>query len=223
MAGFARQGLNCYFGPTRLAGWGSAFKYDSVSIMTNVRTFLMMGRPGAGKGTQAKLLAKKLGGEIYSSGNRLREMGRGEGFVAQKVKATIDRGELLPAWFSSHLFVDVLLGLSPTDDIVFEGSCRTEPEARAFDETALWLERPYRVIFLNISDAEVEKRLTLRKGLEGRMDDASDKIDYRIKEYEEKTVPAVEFFKQRGTILEINGEQTPEAVHENILRVLQIS
>ncbi|HEV7449768.1 MAG TPA: nucleoside monophosphate kinase, partial [Candidatus Paceibacterota bacterium] len=72
----------------------------------DVHTFLMMGRPGSGKGTQAKLLAKKLGGDIYSSGNRLREMAKGQGFVARKVKSVIDAGGLLPEWFSSHLFVD---------------------------------------------------------------------------------------------------------------------
>ena len=90
--------------------------------MDALHTFVMMGRPGSGKGTQAKLLAKHLGGDIYSSGNRLREMAKGPGFVSDKVKRTIDSGELLPAWFSSHLFVEVLLGLAPQDTIVFEGA-----------------------------------------------------------------------------------------------------
>src|ERR1044072_8158197 len=99
----------------------------------DVRTFLMMGRPGSGKGTQAKLLAKKLGGDIYSSGNRLREMAKGPGYVCQKVKKVLREGDLLPEWFSSHMFVDVLLGLSREDPIVFEGACRRLEEAEAFD------------------------------------------------------------------------------------------
>ena len=100
-------------------------------------------------------MAKNIGAEIYSSGNRLREMAKGQGFVSQKTKTEIEKGDLLPAWFSSHLFVDALLGLTPEDKIVFEGACRQLEEARAFDETALWLERPYRAVFINISDAEV--------------------------------------------------------------------
>lgn len=188
-----------------------------------VSTFLMMGRPGSGKGTQARLLAKKIGGEIYSSGNRLREMAKSPGFVNEKIKKTMEEGGLLPAWFSSHLFVEALLGLHPEDSIVFEGACRRLEEAEAFDETADWLERPYRAIFLNISDAEVEKRLALRKGVEGRKDDASDTIEHRIKEYEEHTAHAVEFFKARGMLAEVRGEQSIEAVHADILSALNIS
>ncbi len=191
--------------------------------MNNLNTFVMMGRPGSGKGTQAKLLAKKIGAEVYSSGNRLREMAKGQGFANQKIKTVMESGDLLPAWISSHLFVDALLGLSHADGIVFEGACRTLPEAEAFDETSHWLERPYQAVFLMISDSEVEKRLSLRNGIEGRADDASDTVERRIKEYEEKTAAAVNFFKSRGVLLEINGEQSIEAVHADVLKALNVS
>lgn len=190
--------------------------------MQDVRTFLMMGRPGAGKGTQATLLAKKINAEIYSSGNRLREMGKGTGFVAQKIKKVMEEGDLLPAWFSSHLFVEVLLGLQPEDPIVFEGACRRLLEAHDFVEVAEWLERPYAAVFLNISDAEVEKRLTVRKNVQGRQDDASDTVLHRIAEYEQNTQKAVEFFRSQGTLVEINGEQDIERVHQDILGALHI-
>ncbi len=190
--------------------------------MTEVRTFLMMGRPGAGKGTQAKLLAKKIHAEIYSSGNRLREMAKGQGYVAQKIKKVMEEGDLLPAWFSSHLFVEVLLGLQPEDPIVFEGACRRLLEAQDFVEVASWLEGPYRAIFLDISDEEVEKRLTVRKGVEGRKDDASDTVLHRIAEYEQNTRKAVDFFRAEGTLIDIHGEQDIEKVHENILSALNL-
>lgn len=179
-----------------------------------------MGRPGSGKGTQAKLLCKAIGADIYSSGNRLREMAKGQGYVAGKVKQVLDDGALLPSWFSSHMFVEVLLGLAPEDTIVFEGACRRLHEAQAFDEAAAWLERPYRAIFLNISDAEVEKRLALRKTTEGRSDDASDTIERRMREYEEHTALAVELFKSKGNVIEINGEQAIEEVHAEILEAI---
>src|SRR3990167_9524362 len=133
--------------------------------MDKVTPFVMMGRPGSGKGTQATLLAKKIGAEVYSSGNRLREMAKGQGFANQKIKT----------------------------------------------------------VFLMISDSEVEKRLSLRSGVEGRADDASDAVGNRIKEYEEKTAAAVGFFKSRGALLEINGEQPIEAVHADILKSLNLS
>jgi len=187
-----------------------------------VNTFVMMGRPGSGKGTQGKLLAKKLGCEIYSTGNRLREMAKGHGFVAEKVKKVIDSGELLPNWFSSHMFVEVLLSLAPEDTIVFEGACRRLHEAQAFDETAHWLERPYKAIFLNIPDEEVERRIAERKGVEGRADDASDTVDRRIKEYEEHTAHAIEFFKQKGVLVEVSGLDTIENVHLKVLEALGV-
>ena len=190
--------------------------------MDKVNTFLMMGRPGSGKGTQAKLLATKIGAEVYSSGNRLREMAKGQGFANQKIKTVMESGDLLPAWISSHLFVEALLGLSHDEAIVFEGACRTLPEAEAFEETSAWLLRPYKAVFLMISDAEVEKRLSLRSGVEGRADDASDAVGRRIREYEEKTAAAVSFFKSRGVLLEINGEQPIEAVHNDVLKALKI-
>lgn len=183
----------------------------------------MMGRPGSGKGTQAKLLATKIGGEIYSSGNRLREIAQGSGFANRKIKHTMDSGELLPPWISEHLFVEALLKLEPAERIVFEGACRTLPESEAFDETSQWLERPYTAICLTISDEEVAKRLNLRKGIEGRADDASDAVEKRVSEYTLKTAPAIEFFRSKGKLLEINGEQSIEAVHADILKALNLA
>jgi adenylate kinase len=188
----------------------------------DTHTFVMMGRPGSGKGTQGMLLAKKLGCEIYSSGNRLREMAKGRGFVAEKIKKVMDQGELLPNWFSSHLFVEVLLGLAPQDTIVFEGACRRLHEAQAFDETAHWLERPYKAVFLNIPDEEVERRIAVRKGIEGRVDDASDTVDRRITEYEEHTAHAIEFFKSKGVLVEVSGLDTIENVHRKVLEALSL-
>lgn len=188
-----------------------------------VHTYLMMGRPGSGKGTQGKLLAKRLGCDIYSSGNRLREMARGQGFVAQKVKNVIEKGELLPAWFSSHMFVEVLLGIGHEDNIVFEGACRRLHEAVAFDETVHWLERPYTAVFLNISDAEVERRISERRAIEGRADDASDTVDHRLVEYTEHTAHAIEFFRSKGVLVEVDGEHPIEEVHQKVLEALNIS
>jgi adenylate kinase len=168
-------------------------------------------------------LATKIGGDIYSSGNRLREMARGQGFVAQKIKNVIDEGGLLPAWFSSHLFVDTLLAREPEDAIVFEGACRRKEEALAFHETALWLERPYRAVFLKISDAEVEKRLAERRKVQGRADDASDTVSERLREYEDNTAHAVEYFRSQNVLIEINGEQLVAAVHADIAKALELS
>ncbi|HEV7449611.1 MAG TPA: nucleoside monophosphate kinase, partial [Candidatus Paceibacterota bacterium] len=104
--------------------------------------------------------------------------------------------------------------------VVFEGACRKLKEAEAFAETAAWLERPYRAIYLSIPDAEVEKRLAVRKGVEGRQDDASDAVEHRMREYEENTAKAVEYFKSQGVVIEIRADQPIEAVHADIIKAL---
>src|SRR4051812_16894017 len=93
-----------------------------------VRTFLMMGRPGSGKGTQAKLLADKVGGQVYSSGNRLREMAKSGSYFGNKTKEVMERGDLMPVWVSQYLFEEALIKLEPADTIIFEGSCRIVEE-----------------------------------------------------------------------------------------------
>lgn len=178
----------------------------------------MMGRPGSGKGTQGKLLAKALGADIYSSGNRLREMAKSPGFVNEKIKKTMEEGLLLPAWFSSHLFVEALLSIGPEEKIVFEGACRRLEEAEAFDETAGWLERDYRALFLNVTDDIVEQRINQRKGVEGRKDDASDTVEHRMKEYNEHTAFAVEFLRTKGKLIEIDANHEVEEVNEAVLK-----
>jgi adenylate kinase family enzyme len=149
-------------------------------------------------------------------------MAKGEGFVAGKIRSVIEDGDLLPAWFSSHLFVEALLGLSPKDGIVFEGACRRLDEAKAFDETATWLERPYQAIFLNISDEEVEQRLAVRRGVAGRADDASDVIEHRLHEYQQNTAPAVEFLRSRGRVVDIDSHGSIEEVHAKVLAALNL-
>ena len=72
-----------------------------------------MGRPGSGKGTQAALLAQKAGGQVYSSGSRLREMAKSGSYFGNRTKAVMERGDLMPIWVSQYLFEEALIKLEP--------------------------------------------------------------------------------------------------------------
>ncbi len=74
-----------------------------------VKTFVMMGRPGAGKGTQAKLLAEATGFELFSTGKRTRALAQEATFVGRKVKKLADEGHLQPHWLGSFFFEEILL------------------------------------------------------------------------------------------------------------------
>ena len=73
---------------------------------------MMMGAPGSGKGTQAKLLADTIGAKVYSSGSRLREMAASGTYFGKRAQAVMSAGDLMPVWVSQYLFEEALLKLS---------------------------------------------------------------------------------------------------------------
>jgi adenylate kinase len=188
--------------------------------MQEIKTFLMMGAPGSGKGTQAKLLAEKIGGRVYSSGDRLREMAASGSYFGKRAQAVMSAGDLMPVWTSQYLFEEALLGLEPSDAIVFEGACRIEEEAWRFHEVAQWLERPYVAVYLEASEENLKQRLLKRQGIEGRADDAGEVLDERFEKFRTLTLKSIDYFKKEGTLVVVNGEQPVEAVHAEIRKAL---
>ena len=183
----------------------------------------MMGAPGSGKGTQAKMLAEKVGGRVYSSGARLREMVATGSYFGKRAQVVMSAGDLMPVWVSQYLFEEALIGLEPADAIVFEGSCRILEEAKRFHEAAQWLERPYVAIYLEASEENLKQRLLKRHGIEGRADDAEAALAERFQKFRELTLSSIEYFKKEGTLVTINGEQTVEEVHADIVKALTLS
>ncbi len=189
----------------------------------DAKTFIMIGRPGAGKGTQAKLLAQKLGGQVIDSGARCREIATQDTFFGRKTKAVIDSGDLMPEWFSIYLFEDALIKLEPAQAVVFEGAGRKLLEAQEFDRAANWLERPYQVVYLSAPEEELRKRLLERAGVQGRADDAAAAIEVRMQRFAEHTEPSIEYFRSRGVLVEVSSLPPIEEVHQSVLKALTIA
>lgn len=190
--------------------------------MNEVTTVLMIGRPGAGKGTQAKLLAQKIGGSVIDSGARCREIAAKDTFFGRKTKAVIESGDLMPEWFSIYLFEDALINLEPQQAVVFEGAGRKLLEAQEFDRAANWLERPYKVVYLNAPVEVLRARLLERAGVEGRADDAAAAIDVRMQRFTEHTEPAIEYFRSRGVLLEVSSVPSIDEVHAGVMAALNL-
>ncbi len=186
-------------------------------------TFLMIGRPGSGKGTQAKLLAQKIGAKIFSSGDEFRALAAGSSYLGRRIKAGIEGGELMPHWLASFIYEKEVFTTEPEEKLVFEGACRTEPEAALFHEISLWLPRPYSAVYLNVPEEEVWQRLLKRAGLEGRKDDREAAIRTRFDEYTKKNEAVIGAFRTRGTLVEVNGDQSIEAVHADVLKALNLA
>jgi adenylate kinase len=184
------------------------------------RTIFFIGKPGCGKGDQARMLSEKTGWPTFSSGNLFREIAQEDTPVGHKVKEENYAGILQPYWFAMFLFMKTLFSLSENEGAIFDGFARKIPEAETIAESLAWLGRSFSVLHLKVSDEEIKRRLELRKGIEGRADD--NVVDKRLEEYCANTEPVIEMFRAKGMLIEINGERTREEIAADIRKTLSI-
>ncbi|MGB4076322.1 MAG: nucleoside monophosphate kinase, partial [Minisyncoccia bacterium] len=131
---------------------------------------LFIGKPGSGKGTQAKMLAEHTGWKIISTGDLFRALAKEESVVGRKTRETIDNGFLMPPWFAIYLFQKAVFEASPNEGLIFEGSGRKPGEAALIVETLSFIGRPFKAVHVAVSDEEIVERLTGRQGKETRAD-----------------------------------------------------
>ena len=186
----------------------------------NTRTVFFVGKPGCGKGTQAKLLGTHTGWPVFGSGQEFRKIAAEDTVVGRKVKEEIDAGMLSPPWFAMYLYQKALFSLPIDSSVIFDGFNRKVPEAQLIIESLKWIERPFQVVNIVISDDEVMKRIAVRKLNSDRIDDHF--VPERLKEYERHTVGAIELFRASGVLIEVDGEQPPEKVAADILAALKL-
>lgn len=181
-------------------------------------TIFFIGKPGCGKGTQAKLLSERTGWAVISAGQQFRAIAALDTGVGHKIKSEIEAGLLAPHWFAMYLFQKALFALPDDASAIFDGFNRKLPEAELILESLSWLMRPFSIFDIRISDEEVHRRLAGRKEAEGRQDDTV--VGERLKEYYAHTEAAVETFRRAGVLIDIQGEQPPEQVAADIYAAL---
>ena len=184
-------------------------------------TVLLIGKPGSGKGTQAKFLCEKTGWPVISSGDLFRALAKEESPAGKRLKEETERGLLAPDWFAMYLFQKSALGLDPNAGIVFDGFGRKAPEAEVVISVLNWLGRPFTALHIKVSDEDVRKRLQLRSEVSGRVDDHA--IDERLSEYNIYTEPAIDVFRKAGKLIEIDGSPSPEVISEDIGKSLGLA
>lgn len=184
-------------------------------------TIVFMGRPGSGKETQANLLSEKTGFTVFSTGKKFRELRDRTDMLGTHVKQAYDTAKLLPVWFAEYLFEDALFKLTPEDGIIFEGTGRALDEAALFHEVTTWLGRPYVVVNLDLNEEEARHRQTVRARIQSRTDSNTEaKITTRFDEYNAHTAKALDFFRQKGVVIDVPAEGSIDSIHHDIVTKL---
>ncbi len=191
----------------------------------DLQTIIFIGRSGAGKGVQSALLQKFLDEKTpnvpiiyFETGQYFRKYMQSGGYTWDRARGTIVKGERQPdflaVWIWANNFIEKVKG---GEHLIFDGTPRSLWEAKMLHTALPFYERIRpTVIYLDISREVAEKRLRSR----GRADDVdSDAILRRFAWYEKDVVPAVDFYREDSAyrFLEINGEQAPEDVHQEIV------
>jgi adenylate kinase len=186
------------------------------------RRLLLLGAPGAGKGTQAERLVARLGIPQISTGDMLRDaVSRGTD-IGVKARTYMDRGELVPDEVVIGVAEERLAREDARSGFVLDGFPRTAAQARALDEI---LEKAgaelERCVALVIDEEAVVQRLLKRARIEGRSDDNEETIRNRMRVYRQQTEPLVAYYRDRGVLVEVDGMGGIDEVERRIAEALE--
>ncbi|PIZ86040.1 hypothetical protein COX94_01235 [Candidatus Nomurabacteria bacterium CG_4_10_14_0_2_um_filter_33_9] len=190
------------------------------------QTFIFFGIAGSGKGTQVELLInvlKKQDGReclFTSTGNEYRKLIKSGNYTSTLVKDSVTRGVLQPDFLTTTLFTNILISDLIADiNLIADGYPRTMVQSESFEAMMKFYKRnDIKVIYIEVGKEEAIKRMMLR----GRHDDTKEGIAKRFDEYKNNVIPAMNYFKDKKdyTIYTINGEQSVEDVHKDIINKL---
>lgn len=185
------------------------------------RRLLLLGPPGAGKGTQAQLLVERLGIPQISTGDMLREAVAAGSEVGKRAKAFMDAGKLVPDEVVIGVAEQRLGQADANKGFILDGFPRTSAQADALDRMlprlGCTLER---CIVLLADEEELVKRLLKRARIEGRSDDNEQVIRTRMQVYKDSTAPLIAYYRGRGVLEELDGEGSIEQVSKRIEKAL---
>jgi len=202
---------------------------------------VFLGPPGAGKGTQAKLLSQRMGFLHLSTGDLLREAVKNQTPLGKKAKEYMDRGELVP----DELIVQLIEETMPKDgNVILDGFPRTVNQALALEEMLKGKgEKISKVLFFDVPDEVIIDRLSGRRvcskcgavyhvkynppKIEGvcdlcggslvqRDDDKEEVVKKRLEVYRKQTQPLIEFYQDRSIIYRLDAEKVVEELFEEV-------
>jgi adenylate kinase len=205
---------------------------------------VLLGPPGAGKGTQAKRLAKSLGCPHIASGDLFREVRREDTAIAEQVREYMDRGEYVPDQLTIELVLDRLAQSDAHGGFLLDGFPRTLPQAEALDralekqgrhvQAALYITAPTQVLLDRVAGRlicpvcnTIYNVVTQRPkydmvcdndghALERRSDEDPEVVRTRLEIYKRQTQPLAEYYERKGVLHEIDGARDMDTVNAEV-------
>ena len=207
---------------------------------------VMLGLPGAGKGTQGELVAQRLGIPRISTGDMFRAALKSDTDLGRRVKEYVERGELVPDHLTVALVEERLAQPDARAGFVLDGFPRTVPQAQALDEKLFEAGRPlHAAIYINVPPEVAIRRIASRRvcaqcgatysqvqvaeagvcpacggPLVQRPDDSEETARRRLQVYLAQTHPVVEYYRRAGILVEVDGQQAIPDVLADILAAL---
>lgn len=211
------------------------------------KIIVIIGAPGAGKGTQSRLLSEKYGYPQISTGDILREMARADTPLGRKIKETMAAGRLVGDEILAEVIRTRTSQPDCNDGYILDGYPRTLDQARLLEELASKQGKQIRFARIVVSEEVLSKRLTGRRqcpncgeiyniyfrppkvdcvcDLDGapltqRSDDRPEAVGRRLEEYKRSTAPLIDYYRQSGRLIKINGELPVNEVFEKLLAAI---
>lgn len=208
---------------------------------------IMLGAPGAGKGTQAKMIAEKYGIPHISTGDIFRSNIKNGTELGKKAKSYMDQGLLVPDELVVDLVVDRVQKDDCTKGYILDGFPRTIPQAEALD-AALGEEKIDYALDIEVPDENIITRMSGRRACVGcgatyhivynptktegicdacgeklilRDDDKPETVQKRLDVYHEQTQPLIDYYSKAGSLVELDGTVDINVVFDNIIKVLE--
>lgn len=182
-----------------------------------MKDLILVGIQGSGKGTQAKILAEKHGYQIFETGGALRTIASEDSDLGRQVKEITTRGDLVPNEIVMDIVRDFVNNKADkTKPVIFDGIPRSEEQRQSLEALLADLGRDFQVLHITLSEDEAFARLMKRAEIEGRADDNPESIRKRIQNFYDFTQPLLAPWAEAGRVIEIDGDQSIDAVTTEI-------
>jgi len=182
---------------------------------------ILVGPPGAGKGTQAVHLAAHYKIPHISTGDIFRANLKNGTELGKKAQSFMDRGELVPDSVTNEMVKDRLTHSDTANGFLLDGFPRNVAQAQVLSSVLAEKKTPLdAVLELQIDDSEIISRLNNRRSVESRADDAEEVIVHRLKVYHEQTAPIVDYYRTEGSLITISATGAVDEITKRAIAAL---